>query len=425
MPFIGYSEQPLDTGVLPFKKIVGESEQFFLLTPIGTLPGEPHYFLMTENQGPHIYMGSGRFSREFEVQSVKQEFYVKAKKKLVRTHLKLQPGDLNLTFSQPESKSMSEPFDIQFTSNSNTIELEVIKNKKKMKSIVDEAFYRTRVLKREVTSADLDMAEPIFRNPNHPLYKWLMKVAERVILHVSSGSGVILGKTSSGIVLSLTALHVPASVNEELGRPIESWEGSHSFLGQIINLQKDFLPNEVVNAKPIFTLGYKQNEELGDINPKSDFLLSRLTGMDEGTLEKIPQLQFGTAKVGDPLLLVGYHLMSGPLLWTSVGKVVEPKKANEFVIQNGGPTFDSSAEIMVEAGALVGMSGGAAFDHDGRLVGILVRQSGKSSENKPLTRIVKSEYIINQWIRQMGKSLPVALQKELNMPFPRQCKDLF
>jgi hypothetical protein len=58
--------------------------------------------------------------------------------------------------------------------------------------------------------------------------------------------------------------------------------------------------------------------------------------------------------------------------------------------------YDPAVEFVVAARASSGMSGGGAFDPDGRYLGVAVRGTVKPVDGKYLVRIVRAPYLLKQ-----------------------------
>lgn len=75
----------------------------------------------------------------------------------------------------------------------------------------------------------------------------------------------------------------------------------------------------------------------------------------------------------DPLIAIGYphhSLGSGDgLLAYSVGQVLSDARASAA----SAVPYDAEVEVVIGGPAAIGMSGGGLFDHDGALLGVLVR----------------------------------------------------
>jgi len=85
------------------------------------------------------------------------------------------------------------------------------------------------------------------------------------------------------------------------------------------------------------------------------------------------------AVAGELVLLLGYPNATGELT-ASVGRVLSDDEAGQTVARladlgdvEGSIACDAEVELIIQGESVVGMSGGAVIDQDGRLIGILVR----------------------------------------------------
>lgn len=67
--------------------------------------------------------------------------------------------------------------------------------------------------------------------------------------------------------------------------------------------------------------------------------------------------------------------------------------------EEGTLAYDPEVEIFVEGQAVAGMSGGAAFDVEGRLVGILVRASTADLGGPSYVRAVRMTFVTAELTR--------------------------
>ncbi len=415
------------TQIQTSKEILKNAKSVILLEPSTASNGEPSYFMLVEKSDLRVYSGSARAAFELEIASMVQEPYGKSREKIRRTVIKF-PNSRELSYFQSGNKLA--PFDVSLHTPDGNLPLKVVTNKAKVKKIGEEAFYRVRVLKQAKVknlSVNLDFATEVLADPKHPLHEWVINAAKKVVLLPPAGSGVVLGRdTKSGEVLMLSALHVGRYNHESLKEGINNWQ-SKLLLGAGLFSTESKGPNIPAKVKVIFSPGQPQGEEMDQVNPARDFLVSRLE-LSQSTDLNIPPIEIGKAQAGETLLLLGYPRMTGQMLWHSVGQVIDNNKASELIARTKAPAFDPAVEIMVEASAIEGMSGGGAFDQSGRLVGILVRQGGDDAQGKNYTRIVRADYIAEQLMIGMKNSLPAGVVEDLqNLRVGRKlfCPELF
>lgn len=104
---------------------------------------------------------------------------------------------------------------------------------------------------------------------------------------------------------------------------------------------------------------------------------------------------------GEKAIVIGYpqDKTKYPNGAVAYGKILSDSEAAEIIRKlkaagdsEGDIPYHSDAEFFIEAKAIVGMSGGGAFNAAGQLLGIMVRASDK--ENAPtIIRVVKLSYI--------------------------------
>lgn len=213
--------------------------------------------------------------------------------------------------------------------------------------------------------------------------------------------------------------------------------------------------NAVPNARtsPMFLLFHpdipaaETGHQLTRIRPEHDFYLAALDSQllktypmqlpapllqsppvifDPAGRAKLPPT-FAEAKPGKALLLLGFP-MTGPVagsLAYNVAVTLSDAQALAAVraLRNAGDeegslAYQPEAEVMVRGAALAGMSGGAAFDGQGRLVGILVRASGVVG-GVQYVRIVRTTYI-REYLKSRSASLSPGLKAAVAPFFERQ-----
>lgn len=151
----------------------------------------------------------------------------------------------------------------------------------------------------------------------------------------------------------------------------------------------------------------KRDDHLGVL---SDPLERAETPLHDPDLTTTSTPTLGEPTAGDRVMLVGYPQATGEAGGVSVGRVLsnaEAAAAVDALRAAGDPegdiAFEPDVEMMVEAAAIAGMSGGGAFDEDGRYVGVLVR--GTETDALPkYTRVVRARYIASVLLRTTGWS---------------------
>jgi hypothetical protein len=157
-------------------------------------------------------------------------------------------------------------------------------------------------------------------------------------------------------------------------------------------------------------------DNLTKILPRHDFFVVATDGMlapQPGPLEAAPpevddpdgisraQPTYADAEPGERVLVLGYPREGelGGKLAAGVGRVLTGDEIAEAMqrLQEAGDeealiAHDPKVERIILGHAAVGMSGGAAFDADGRLVGILVRASTEL-ESEQYVRLVTMDHV--------------------------------
>jgi hypothetical protein len=107
---------------------------------------------------------------------------------------------------------------------------------------------------------------------------------------------------------------------------------------------------------------------------------------------------------GETVILMGFPNVgdTAGALVGSVGIVLDHAQAVDAVAElaaagdvEGTIPYDEQVEMMLEAEATSGMSGGGVFNCDGRLVGILVRASDKH-KGQQYVRAVRMTYVVSR-----------------------------
>ena len=106
--------------------------------------------------------------------------------------------------------------------------------------------------------------------------------------------------------------------------------------------------------------------------------------------------------VADELtMLIGYPNATGELT-SSVGRILSDAAADLVIADlaergdvEGDIAYDADVEIIIQGKAVAGMSGGAAFDRTGRLIGILVRASDEH-EGLQYVRAVRMSWVVQR-----------------------------
>jgi hypothetical protein len=105
---------------------------------------------------------------------------------------------------------------------------------------------------------------------------------------------------------------------------------------------------------------------------------------------------------GDLVLLLGYPQATGQLS-AGVGRVLSDQDADQAVAQlatlgdpEGAIAYETAVEMIIEGEAVAGMSGGGAFDQEGRLVGVLVRATDVH-DGTQYVRAVRMSWVVERF----------------------------
>lgn len=286
----------------------------------------------------------------------------------------------------------------------------------------------------------LESMESALTNSAHPCHEWLDRVAGRVVLYGFASGAIWTTRTPAQTALVVTAAHVASPCLPEgdcaraLLDPTSQEFGGYAV--QSINERGEgafFRANFELFQQEIPAA---ENTARTTIRPRHDFsiyALDRQTatpsevafGRASGPIEvgeislRDPQglatqtPSFGSPTNGDLVLFAG-RPRGGDLAGVpsfSVGKVL----SNDEVLQaqtrlravgdeEGSVPYDSEAEQWVQCRfgcAGVGMSGGGAFDRDGRYVGTLVRASIAELDVQ-YVRFVRASFIATQLDAAIG-----------------------
>jgi hypothetical protein len=117
------------------------------------------------------------------------------------------------------------------------------------------------------------------------------------------------------------------------------------------------------------------------------------------------QPPWADAKPGTQALVLGFprdlpdQAFGGELV-ASVGEILDDARAKDMLSRADADEaeipYDPAVELVVAARASAGMSGGGAFDADGRYLGISVRGTLAPVDGKYLVRIVRATYVMKQ-----------------------------
>ena len=167
---------------------------------------------------------------------------------------------------------------------------------------------------------------------------------------------------------------------------------------------------------------------LMNILPKDDFVIGTLSGEPVDVIGHIGAMPRATvsdkklvvydpkaitaseqpwadAKPGTQALVLGFprdlpdHTFDGELV-ASVGEILDDARAKDMLSRadadEAAIPYDPAVELVIAARASSGMSGGGAFDEDGRYLGVSVRGTLQPVDGKYLVRVVRAPYVLAQ-----------------------------
>lgn len=270
-------------------------------------------------------------------------------------------------------------------------------------------------------------------DPEHPCYDWVYMLQGRVARNSSQSASVWSLRTDAGTGLIVSAIHTlgegylgsgGSSIEEKFHDPRKQPGATRIFLvkddGTVDNLASVLfiLYNPEVPPE-------ESGNHLRNVLPRHDFFVG-IIDSQKVVMEPFPGEPallkhesplildpanltttlptFAEANGGDGVILLGYPQIGdfAGKLAGSIGVVLSDTEAKEAISklaalgdEEGGIAYDPEAEMIMEAHASVGMSGGGVFDRDGKQVGILVRASDEY-DGVQYIRAVRMTYIVAQ-----------------------------
>ncbi len=275
-------------------------------------------------------------------------------------------------------------------------------------------------------------------DPAHPCHDWVVQTHGRVAGSGSMSAVIWSLDTEAGTGVMLSAIHTlgegwfgaPGSdVSLSLTDPSLSQGVSRIFLAS----PGGGAPSSSVS--PMFSLfnpaipSAETGNQMADILPRHDFYAATLDdqsietdstsiGIETDPLRHAPPLvddpdgltrespTWADLEGGDLVLCVGYPMVGdfAQQSAASAGRVLDDAEA-ELAIEalaaagdeEGQIPYDAEVERLIEGAGLAGMSGGATFDTEGRLVGVLVRASTDLPDVQYL-RVVRMSFVVDALI---------------------------
>lgn len=283
-------------------------------------------------------------------------------------------------------------------------------------------------------------AADIIAEANHPCFAWIDETRGRVI-RSSPGSAVVWSRRNEADeALMATALHtlgdgwfapVGEAIAESTHNPFDQEGVARLFLvapdGTEVNEQasrQSCLYNPAVPAD-------ENGDSFINLLPRHDFIVgvvdtyrfeseTNAAGPVLPDGEMLPLYDpagvttsaFTWAEVhaGELVLIAGYptHGDFADELAAGVGRVLSDDEAHALIPlldaagdAEGAIPYDGESEMIIEGAAVSGMSGGAVFDRDRRLVGIIVRGSDRS-DDRQFVRAVRMSFIVSELERAVA-----------------------
>lgn len=273
---------------------------------------------------------------------------------------------------------------------------------------------------------------PLLRLEESPCPSWSDDVRGRVARQGPGSAVVWSRRTDGGYGLVASAVHTLGvgwfgAGGEDVAERLQVPEQHGVLRMNVPPANGDFgLPD----LSPLYSLynpdipGDQNDDFMADILPRHDVFLGlvdahRVVYDGMGPFPTSPRRAPGLVELFDPadlsrtepmgpepdagalLLLVGYPQdgTSYPDGAMSVARVLADDDADAAIAAladrgdaEGDVAYDAEVELLAEGSALVGMSGGGAFDVQGRWVGTLVRASD-AHDGSQIIRIVRSSYL--------------------------------
>lgn len=238
----------------------------------------------------------------------------------------------------------------------------------------------------------------------------------------SSGSSTIIGKTQDGMSLLITANHVlgPQNKGEGLVTYPESadfWtrkdssviDGYFKDFWYVYDTQSVLPPTRGLSIYRPERKYKNPTATFDDLLPESDFsLIVDFKTSDEvrlfNQIKKTdmsfePAIDLCSPRKKDKVVLAGFA--SGAKDISIFKGIVLSDQEAEIVISHNVaqsksiPDYNPEVEFVIKGHGEKGMSGGAVFNSNGQLLGVIVRV-GKLNENETYVRAVKIEYALKK-----------------------------
>ncbi|MCH8251185.1 MAG: trypsin-like peptidase domain-containing protein [Planctomycetes bacterium] len=288
-------------------------------------------------------------------------------------------------------------------------------------------------------------ASDILAEADHPCFAWIDETRGRVIRSTPGSAVVWSRRNEAEAALMATALHtlgegwfapVGEAIAESTHDPSDQEGVARLFLvspdGSEVNEQasrQSCLYNPAVPAD-------ENGDSFINLLPRHDFIVGVVDTyrFESGTNAAGPVLPDGGmlplydpagvttsaftwagVSAGELVLIAGYptHGDFADELAAVVGRVLSDDEAHALIPlldeagdAEGAIPYDSESEMIIEGAAASGMSGGAVFDRDRRLVGIIVRGSDRS-DDRQFVRAVRMSFIVSELERAVA-ALPAS-----------------
>lgn len=143
--------------------------------------------------------------------------------------------------------------------------------------------------------------------------------------------------------------------------------------------------------------------EEGLLAPSFEPLTETAPAVYDPTMATLQDATWAEPMDNDDVLLLGYPQAEFPddggfaigVVLSDDAAIAAVKELAAAGDSEGDIAYDPQAEFLVRGTARSGMSGGGAFDRDGRLLGVLVRASEAQIDGVEITRVVRMSWIVS------------------------------
>jgi hypothetical protein len=293
-------------------------------------------------------------------------------------------------------------------------------------------------------------AAGVLATPDHDCFAWIDDLRGRVARSGSASATMWTQVTVSGNPLITSAIHTLGvgwfgpegdAIPMTLRNPKDQFGVARI---RLFDAESDGIST---SATPLFDFfnpeipSGEHADRLRNILPRHDFFVGVIDNQRLSTdpAEVPGPLQIGEVPIRDPagatmtspafadpasneiVLLLGFP--SGEDLSASVGRVLSDDEARSVVAalaaagdEEGAIFYDAEAEMILEADAAVGMSGGGVYDRQRRQLGIIVRVS-EAVALPTYVRAVRMSFVVTQ-MQSAFDTLSIEMQSDVAMFLP-------